>query len=95
MRIALEGSDSRPRYLLVSESWYKDWHARVDDTPAPVHRADHALMAVVIPPGAKEIALHFTSPEYAQGKVISLLALLAIAGLYGRTLLARRRAAHG
>jgi hypothetical protein len=52
-------------------------------------------MAVVIPPGAKEIALHFESPEYAQGKVISLLALLAIAGLYGRTLLARRRAAHG
>jgi hypothetical protein len=49
----------------------------------------------VIPPGAKEIALHFESPEYAQGKVISLLALLAIAGLYGRTLLARRRAAHG
>jgi hypothetical protein len=95
MRIALEGRDSRPRYLLVSESWYKDWHARVDDTPAPVHRADHALMAVVIPPGAKEIALHFESPEYAQGKVISLLALLAIAGLYGGTLLARRRAAHG
>jgi hypothetical protein len=95
MRIALQGRDSQPRYLLVSESWYKDWHARVDDTPAPVHRADHALMAVVIPPGAKEIALHFESPEYAQGKVISLLALLAIAGLYGGTLLARRRAAHG
>jgi hypothetical protein len=95
MRIALAGSDTRPRYLLVSETWYKDWHARVDGTPAPVHRGDHALMAIVIPPGAREVTLDFESPEYARGKVISLLALLAIAGLYGWTLVTRPRPAHG
>ena len=95
MRIALAGSDSRPRYLLVSETWYKDWHARVDGTPTPVHRGNHALMTIVIPPGAKDVTLDFDSPEYAQGKVISLLALLAIAGLYGWTLVTRRRLAHG
>jgi hypothetical protein len=39
--------------------------------------------------------LDFDSPEYAQGKVISLLALLAIAGLYGWTLVTERRLAHG
>jgi hypothetical protein len=93
MRIALQGRDTRARYLLVSETWYKDWHARVDGTPAPVHRGNHALMTIVIPPGAREVALDFESPEYARGKVISLLALLAIAGLYGWTLLTRRRAA--
>jgi hypothetical protein len=95
MRVALEGADSRPRYLLVAESWYKDWHALVDGTPAPVHRGDHALIAVVIPPGAREIALYFESPEYARGKLISLLALFAVAGLSGWTLVARRRVAHG
>jgi hypothetical protein len=95
MRIALEGSDSRPRYLLVSETWYKDWHARVDGKPAAVHRGNHALMTIVIPPGARQVALDFESPEYARGKVISLLALLAIAGLYGGTLLTRRRSAPG
>jgi hypothetical protein len=94
MRVALEGRDTQPRYLLVAESWYKDWHAVVDGTPAPVHRGDHALIAVVIPPGAREIALHFESPEYARGRLISLLALLAIAGSYGWSLAARRRGAH-
>ena len=93
MRIALEGSDTRPRYLLVSETWYKDWHARVDGTPAPVHRGDNALITVVIPPGAKEVALDFESPEYARGKLVSLLALLLIAGVCVWTVLARRRAA--
>jgi uncharacterized membrane protein YfhO len=95
MRIALTGSDTRPRYLLVSETWYKDWHARVDGTPAPVHRGDHALIAIVIPPGAREVTLSFDSPEYARGKMISLLALLGIAGLYGWSLVTRRRLAHG
>ena len=94
MRIGLEGSDTRPRYLLVSETWYKDWHARVDGAPAPVHRGNHALMAIVIPPGAREVMLDFESPEYARGKVISLVALLAIAGLCGWTLVTRRRPAH-
>jgi hypothetical protein len=91
MRIALEGSDARPVYLLVSETWYKDWHARVDGMPTPVHRGNHALMAVVIPPGAREVSLHFDSPEYARGKLISLIALLAIGGLYGGAVVQRRR----
>jgi len=95
MRIALAGSDTRTRYLLVSETWYKDWHARVDGAPAPVHRGDHALMAIVIPPGAREVTLDFESPEYARGKAISRVALLAIAGLYGWSLVTRRRLAQG
>jgi hypothetical protein len=95
MRIRLAGSDPRPRYLLVSETWYKDWHARVDGTPAPVHRGNHALMTIVIPPGAREVTLNFDSPEYARGRMISLFALLAIAGLYGWSLVTRRRLAHG
>jgi hypothetical protein len=99
MRVSLEGTDTRPRYLLVSETWYKDWHAEVDGRSAPVHRANHALMTVVIPPGAKEVTLEFDSPDYARGKLISLLALLAIVGMYGWTSMTRRHArerpAHG
>ncbi|CAN5867814.1 YfhO family protein [soil metagenome] len=94
MRIALEGSDARPTYLLVSETWYQDWHALVDGSPAPVHRGNHALMTVVVPPGAREVALDFESPEYARGKLISLLALIAIGGLYGGAVVLRRRRAH-
>ena len=94
MRIALEGSDARPTYLLVSETWYKDWHALVDGSPVPVHRGNHALMTVVVPPGAREVALDFESPEYARGKLISLLALVAIGGLYGGAVVLRRRRAY-
>ena len=93
MRVTLTGSDTAARYLVVSETWYKDWRARVDGQPAPVLRGNHALLTVVVPPGAKEIALDFESPEYARGKLISLVALLAIAGLWVLAFVRRRRPA--
>jgi uncharacterized membrane protein YfhO len=79
----------------VSETWYKDWQARVDGNPAPVLRGNHALITIEIPPGARQVALEFDSPEYARGKLISLLALLAIAALCGWAAFHRRRSVHG
>jgi hypothetical protein len=81
MRIALTGTDQRPSYLIVSENWYPDWTATVDGKHAPLLRADHALLSVVIPPGAKEVALRFDSPTYAEGKRMSGIALLLAFGM--------------
>lgn len=92
MRIALEGSDPDSTYLIVGETWYKDWHAEVDGAPAQVHRANHALVSVVLPPGAREVHLWFASPEYARGRIVTVVALLAIAGLLLWPWLARWRA---
>ena len=41
------------------------------------------------------MALDFDSPEYGRGKVISLIALLAIVGLWSWTWLRQRRLASG
>ena len=95
MRVALTGSDKATRYLLVSETWYKDWHATVDGRPAPVLRGDHALITVALPPGAREVTLDFDSPEYARGKLVSFIALLAIVGLWFWTFARRRRLVRG
>ena len=79
----------------MSETWYKDWHAKVDGRPVPVLRGDQALITVALPPGAREVALDFDSPEYRRGKLISLVALLTIVGLWSWTLVQRRRLASG
>jgi hypothetical protein len=81
MRIAIEGRDPRPLYLVIGENWYKDWTATVDGAVVPVLRAQNTLLSVVVPAGAKEISLEFRSKEYQQGKLISLLALLGLFAL--------------
>jgi uncharacterized membrane protein YfhO len=92
MRIALTGQESRETYLVIGETWYPDWHVTVDGKPAAALRGDHALLAVALPPGAKEVTLRFHSPSYDVGKLVSALALLASAALIAVPL-ARRRAA--
>jgi hypothetical protein len=92
MRIALTGEDPQPTYLVVSESWYPDWHASIDGKDAPVVRADHALLGVVLPPGAREVRLWFESASYARGRLVTVLALLLTAGLLASPLVRARRA---
>ena len=80
--IAIDGRDERPLYLVVAENWYKDWHATIDGSPAPVLRAQHTLLSVVVPPGAKEVAFEFRSPEYVRGRLITLLSLGIVAAAF-------------
>jgi hypothetical protein len=96
MRVTLEGTAAKPAYLLIAENWYPDWHATVDGKPAPVYRADHTLLSVVVPPGAREVTLHFASAAYARGKLVTLVAFLATLALLAASWWpGRGRAAHG
>ncbi len=96
MTIRLTGTSLKPTYLLVSETWYPDWSATVDGSPAPVLRGDHALISVVVPPGAKEVALAFDDDGYRTGKLVSLVSsLLALGLVVGPAVRHRKREAAG
>jgi hypothetical protein len=91
MRIGIEASDTAAAYLVVSESWYPDWHASVDGKIVPVLRANHAMLGVALPPGAREVQLWFESASYARGRAVTGMALLLTAGLLIAPALQRRR----
>ncbi len=91
MTVALTGQAAAPTWLLVSETWAPGWRAEVDGAPAPVRRGDAALVAVELPPGAKEVRLRYEEPAYEQGKLVSLAALLACGAWIGVPLARRRR----
>ena len=95
IRIAIEGRDTRPLYLVVAENWYKDWEATVDGKPAPLLRAQHTLLSVEVPPGAREVAFVFRSRAYERGRLIALLSLVLIGVLIVVPRLSGRSAADG
>jgi len=70
-------------HLVVSANHAPGWRARVDGRPAPVLRADYALMAVPVAPGAHEVELWYRPRGFAPAVVLSLLgvALTAVGGL--------------
>ncbi|MEO8199857.1 MAG: YfhO family protein [Gemmatimonadota bacterium] len=89
--VDLTGSDPKNTYLLVSENWYPDWHATIDGNATPVRRADHTLLSVVLPPGARQVHFQFRDSGYATGKIVSAISVLLMTGLFLVPAFGRRR----
>jgi hypothetical protein len=54
---------SAPALVLVSEAYHPGWRATLDGHPAPVLRAQLALLAIPVPPGPHTLALRFEAEE--------------------------------
>nr|BDT36273.1 YfhO family protein [Myxococcus sp. MH1] len=76
-------------YLVVSDSYYPGWRATVDGKDTPIHRANHALRAVRLTPGAHRVHFDYAPTSFRLGLALSLLGW---AGLGFVWLRARRRA---
>ena len=75
MHVSLHGVESRPTWLLISENWYPDWHAIVDNQAAKIYRANHAMLALPLPAGAKSVDLSYRSDASAKGATMTEIAL--------------------
>ncbi|MEZ4456302.1 MAG: hypothetical protein R2882_07095 [Gemmatimonadales bacterium] len=82
IKIAVTGDADRTEYLVVAENWYPDWHAAVDGRAVPAVRGQGTLLTVELPPGAREVTFDFDSSAYHRGKLISLVSLLGMLGLF-------------
>ena len=64
--------------LVVSESYFPGWEARLDGSPAPIHRVDHALMGLVVPAGSHRVELSYSPESFRWGSAISWSGLLCV-----------------
>jgi hypothetical protein len=73
---------SSPALLVVTDTHYPGWRARVGDTPEPLIRADYAFRGVVVPPGPHEVTFEYAPDSVAWGAALSTIGLLLAAGLW-------------
>jgi hypothetical protein len=66
-------------HLVLSETFWPGWRATVDGRPAPVVRADYALVGVPVPAGRHEVVLAYRPLPVIAGSVIGLTVVLALA----------------
>src|SRR5437899_3908469 len=88
-RVVVSASTGAPAWLVLTDTWFPGWRARLDGADVAVQRADHAFRAVALPPGRHEVEFAFTPRGLRPGVAITLAAL-AVIGVF---LLPRRRAA--
>ena len=88
-RVRLTTDSDGPAWLVVTDTWFPGWQARVDGVPQPVWRADYAFRAVAVPAGHHEVALTYAPRSVRDGLVITLVA----SGVVGALLVPGRRRA--
>jgi hypothetical protein len=71
-RIRIAASTTDGGFLVLSETYYPAWRARINDAPAPVYRTNVALQGVVLPPGSSTIEFQFDPGSLRLGTLISL-----------------------
>ncbi len=81
--IEIKTKTASDRLLFMSETWYPDWKAAIDEkTEIPIYKANYAFRAIKIPAGEHTLTLRYTDPKYDMGKNISLATnILALIGL--------------
>jgi len=86
-RVRLTTESDGPAWLVLSDTWFPGWQARVDDVPQPVRRADYAFRAVALDAGRHDVEIIYAPRSVRDGLVITLVA----AGIVGALLIPGRR----
>jgi len=68
-----------PGVLVVRDTWFPGWEARVDGMPAPILRANHAFRALALSRGAHAVELAYRPLSFRLGIALSLAGLVATA----------------
>ncbi len=80
VRIAVQAP--APGYLVLTDSYYPGWSARVDGEEREIFLANYFFRAVRVWPGDEEVVFEYRSRPFERGARVSVATLLiAILGL--------------
>ena len=82
-RLELDVTAPTAGYLVLMDSFYPGWHARVDGRQTPIVPANFTGRAVAVPAGTHRVEMWFEPQSVRVGIFVSLLALGLLAGVIG------------
>ena len=77
--------------VVIAQSFYHNWRARVDGQPVRLLRANHAFQALQVPAGRHQVTLVYEDRSFYYGAIASLLS----AAIWGALWLRGRRRSQG
>jgi hypothetical protein len=73
-----------PCLMVIAQTFYHPWQARIDGQPAPLLRANHAFQAIQVPQGRHMVFLEYKDKRFKLGAALSLAALTLCMCLWNR-----------
>ena len=83
-RLAFKVAAEEPAMVVLAQSYYHAWKARVDGRGAPLWRANHAFQALQVPAGEHQIVLIYQDRRLFAGAIISTIAVVVCLLLWRR-----------
>jgi hypothetical protein len=80
-RVVIRAAATRSAWLVLTDTHYPGWRARVEGRPAEIVAANYAFRAVRIPMGESEVVFTYEPASYRLGVFIGLLSLGCTLGL--------------
>jgi hypothetical protein len=72
LHVVVEVQCGQPGMLVLADTWYPGWKARVDGISAPLYRADWVLRAVAVPAGEHRVEFYYAPATVIIGGSVSL-----------------------
>jgi hypothetical protein len=88
-RVQLATASESAGWLVLTDTWFPGWRARLDGAETTLWRADHAFRAVWVPAGRHQIEMRYEPTSLRVGAALSALAAAGVLAL----LIGRRRRA--
>ncbi len=80
--IVIDVSAKEDGYLLLTDSWYPGWVARVDGLEEPIERGDYIFRAVRVRPGTHRVEMAYRPLSLYFGAALGFIGLLILGGIY-------------
>jgi uncharacterized membrane protein YfhO len=74
-RIAFTVDTPAPCLVVVAQSYYPNWRARIGSQVIPLWRANYAFQAFQVPAGRQDVTLTYVDGKFRTGLIITLITL--------------------
>lgn len=80
-RVIIDVRANQDAYVLLTDSWYPGWVARVDGVQVPIERGNYIFRAVRVSAGTHRVEMEYRPVSLYVGAMIGLIALLILSGM--------------
>jgi uncharacterized membrane protein YfhO len=81
-RLEIEVETPQPSLLVVAQSYYHPWQARVNDRQTSIFEANYAFQALEVPGGRSRVVMEYKDRAFTAGTILCVASLLICAGIW-------------